>query len=163
MRNPFAVPAQMFAHPPNLAFPTSRFEPSSMIEQHLEANVKLRHTRFKPVLRLLLLQNESRLLLLPKKPGGSERRSSDQHAIDSGVPHAPHDVMITVDVPIAEQQRPASSHDLRGSSDGVPIRFSSIHLLQGAAVQGDDSRLLHEKMFDPSVNDHDIVAEACLD
>src|SRR6185295_14591918 len=117
----------------------------------------------KPVLRPLLLQNESRLLFLPKEPGGSERGSSDQHAIDSGVPHAMHDVMITVHVPIAEQQRPTSPHDLRGPSNGVPIRFSSIHLLQGAAMQGDNSRLFHEEVFDPSVNDHYIVAEACLD
>jgi hypothetical protein len=61
----------MFAHPPKLALPRSRFEPSGMIEQHLESNVESRNPGFKSVLRPLLLQNESRLLLLPKEPGGS--------------------------------------------------------------------------------------------
>src|SRR5262245_12188318 len=129
MRKPFAVPPQMFAHPPKLALSTSRFEPSGMIEQHLEANVELRHPRFKPVLMPLLLKNESRLLLLPKKPRSSERGSPDQHAIDSGVPHATNDVVIAMHIPISEQQCPAPPHDLRGPSDGIPVRFSSIHLL----------------------------------
>ena len=102
MRKPFAVPAQVFAHPPKLALPTSRFEPSGMIEQHLEANVEWWHPRFGPLLRPMLLQNESHRLFLPKEPGGSERSSSNQHAIDSGVPHATDDVVITVHVPIAE-------------------------------------------------------------
>ncbi len=71
MRKPFAIPPKMFAHPPKLALPTSRFEPPGMIEQHLEADVERRSPRFEPILRALLLQNESRFLLLPKEPGGS--------------------------------------------------------------------------------------------
>jgi hypothetical protein len=51
----------------------------------------------------MLLQDESRLLILPKEPGGSERGSSDQHAIYSGGPHATDDVVETVHVTIAEQ------------------------------------------------------------
>ena len=53
-----------------------------MIEQHLEAIVQRRHPRFGPLFRPMLLQNEPRLLFLPKEPGGSERGSPDQHAID---------------------------------------------------------------------------------
>ena len=40
MRKPFTVPPQMFSHPSKLALPTGGFEPSGMIEQHLEANVE---------------------------------------------------------------------------------------------------------------------------
>ena len=32
MRKPFAVPPQMFAHPPELALLTGRFETTGMIE-----------------------------------------------------------------------------------------------------------------------------------
>ena len=77
MREPFAVPAQMFAHPPKLALPAGRFEPSGMIEKHLEAHVERWRPWFWPLLRSMLLQNESRLLFLPKEPWGSERSSSD--------------------------------------------------------------------------------------
>src|SRR6267143_4917036 len=116
----------MFAHPPKLTLPAGRFEPSGMIEQHLEAIVQRRHPRFGPLFRPMLLQNEPRLLFLPKEPGGSERGSPDQHAIDSGVPHATDDVVIIVLIPISEQQSPAPPHDLRRPTNGVPIRFSSI-------------------------------------
>src|ERR1043165_836383 len=87
----FAIPSQMFTHSPELALSTGRFEPSSMVEQHLEPNVQRRHPRFGFSDKQMLLQNEPRLLFLTKEPGSSQRRSSDQHAIDSGFPHATDD------------------------------------------------------------------------
>src|SRR4051812_33810918 len=102
MRKSFAVPAQMFTHPPKLAWPTGRFEPPSMIEQHLEASLQRRDPRFGPFRERMTLQRESHLLFIPKKPGSSERSSPDQHTIDSGIAHATDNIVITVHIPIAE-------------------------------------------------------------
>src|SRR5262245_29597977 len=111
----------------------------------------------------MLLQNKSRLLLLAKEPGGAERSSSDQHTIDSCVPHSPDEVVITVHIPVAKQQRPTSTHNASCSGNGVPICFPSVHLLQGAAMQGNKRGPFYEQVFDPSVNDYHIVAKARLD
>src|SRR5688572_21433833 len=134
MRKSLAIPSEMFPHPPKLALPTGRFEPTGMIEQHVEAIVECRHSDFGPRLKPMLLQNESRLLFLPKEPGGSKHGSSNQHTIDSSAPHPTDDIMITVYVPITEQQRPSPPHNLSGSRNGTPIRFSAIHLLQSASM-----------------------------
>jgi hypothetical protein len=66
----------MFAHPPELALPTCRFEPSGMVEQYLETDIKWRYPWFGPILGPMLLQDKSRLLFLPKEPGSSKRGSS---------------------------------------------------------------------------------------
>jgi hypothetical protein len=152
----------MLAHPPELALSASRFESSSMIKQHVEANTEGRRPRFESVLMPMLPQNKSHLLFLPEKPGSAERGSAHQDAIDAGIPHATDHIMITMHISVAEQQRPASPHDLSRSGNGAPVCFSSIHLLQSATMQGNDCRLLHKKMFDPLIHDHNVVAETCF-
>lgn len=135
MREAFAVPTQMFAHSPKLALPTGNFKPSGMIEQHLKAHSERWRPGFWPLLRTMLLQNESRLLFLPKEPRSSKRCSPDQHAIDSGGPDTTDNVVIIMHISVAEQQSAASPRDLRCPGNGIPIRFSPIHLLQGAAME----------------------------
>src|SRR5262245_6463485 len=163
MRKSLAVPSQMFAHSPKLPLTTGRLESPGVIKQHLEAEIGGRHPWFRRFLWPLVLQYQPCLLFLAKKPWGSERGSSDQHTIDPGVPHATDKVVITVHIPVAEQQSSASPHDLRRSGNGGPIRFPSIHLLQGVAMQRNDSGLFLEELFYPSVDDHHVIAEACFD
>src|SRR5262244_1956032 len=98
MRKSFAVPAQVFAHSSKLSLSTDRFKSSSMIEQDLEAIVQLRNQRLKPLFRQMLLQNESCLLLFPEEPGRPEGSPSDQHTINSSIPHTANEIVITVHI-----------------------------------------------------------------
>src|SRR3990170_5874954 len=68
-------------------------------------------------------------------PGVALRAPADQHAIDAGLTDAPVHVAQILHIAIAENQSPRSGGDLHRASDGVPVCFAFVALLESPAMQ----------------------------
>src|SRR5688572_31026669 len=96
-------------------------------------------------------------------PGITLRAPADQHAVDAGLTDTLDHVAQIPHVAIAENQRARSGGHLDRASDGAPVGFAFVTLLESAAMQRNSGRLFREKGREPVFDDDAIVAETGLD